>query len=76
MTIDCDHVPNASSASQADFISLVQAHKGCAPLRVALLGSGQNTNLTCAHILRMPLSVKSRFRNWPAGVPTTFLAGI
>jgi hypothetical protein len=41
----------------------------------------QNTNFTCTHILRMPLSVKSRFRKRdgkPAsgpGEPTTLFSG-
>src|SRR5215469_11099708 len=38
-------------------------------------GRVQNTAFTCTHMLRMPLSVKSRFRNLPAGVPTTFVCG-
>ena len=44
--------------------------------------SVQNCNFNCTHMLRMPLSVKSRFRKWdgkPAcgpGEPTTSLSGI
>src|SRR5579864_4009531 len=33
--------------------------------------SAQKTSFTCAHMLRMPLSVKSRFRKRPGGEPTT-----
>jgi len=35
----------------------------------------QNTTFTCTHMLRMPLSVKSRLRNQPAGVLFTFIRG-
>ncbi len=35
----------------------------------------QNTRFACTHILRMPLSVKSRFRKWPAGVVVTLIGG-
>src|SRR6516225_5583230 len=34
----------------------------------------QNTNFTCAHMLRMPLSVKSRFRKRDAGEPNTLFS--
>src|SRR5262245_61022336 len=41
----------------------------------SLIPSVQNNNLICTHILRMPLSVKSRLRNRPAGVPLTLVCG-
>src|SRR5437899_3763213 len=38
-------------------------------------GAHQNTTFSCTHMLRMPLSVKSRFRKRPGGVLNTFLCG-
>jgi hypothetical protein len=35
----------------------------------------QNTSLACTHMLRIPLSVKSRFRKRPAGVLLTLFGG-
>src|SRR6266567_172583 len=36
----------------------------------------QNISFTCTHMLRMPLSVKSRFRKREGGEPATILSGI
>jgi len=38
-------------------------------------GAVQKMSLIWAHMLRMPLSVKSRFRKRPAGVPFTLICG-
>jgi hypothetical protein len=35
----------------------------------------QNTSLACTHLLRIPLSVKSRFRKRPGCVPFTVIGG-
>ena len=35
----------------------------------------QNTTFACTHMVRMPLSVKSRFRKRPASVPFTLFCG-
>ena len=35
----------------------------------------QNSTFTCTHMLRIPLSVKSRFRKRPDGEVETFLSG-
>ena len=45
--------------------------------RKALCASAtpQNTNFICTHMLRMPLSVKSRFRKWDGGA-SRLLSGI
>ena len=48
----------------------------------ALAASLQNTNFTCTHMLRLPLSVKPRFRKrdgnpaWGPGEPNTLFSGI
>ena len=38
-------------------------------------GKRQNTSFTCTHMLRIPVSVKSRFKKRPAGVPFTLIWG-
>lgn len=37
--------------------------------------ASQKASLICTHMLRIPLSVKSRFRNWPGGALKTSLGG-
>ena len=40
-----------------------------------LMEAPQNISFTWPHMLRMPPSVKSRFRNRPAGGPFTLITG-